>query len=85
MESEEFLLGLKEVSMALTDLLVEAEENNYMHHDRKVFKLLSKAFLAVELAYAIKARGEAKLDAEIAEAEGGDEAALHYGPVECPF
>ena len=58
MDNDEFVLGLRGLSGALGDLLAEAEENNYMYHDNKVFKLLSKAYLAVELATLIKVRGD---------------------------
>jgi hypothetical protein len=60
MEQDEFIFGLHEVSEQLSDLLVEAEENKYIFHDAKVFKLLSKAYLAIELAIGIKVKGDAK-------------------------
>ena len=85
MEKDEFLIGLTEVSSVLTDLLVTAEENNYMHDDKKVFKLLSKAFLAVQLAYAIQYRRDVMTDAEFRDEPDAEAVDPHYGPVECPF
>lgn len=58
MDNDEFVLGLRGLSGALGDLLSEAEGCRYMYHDKKVFKLLSKAYLAVELATLIKVRGD---------------------------
>ena len=84
-EKDEFLIGLTEVSSVLTDLLVTAEENNYMHDDKKVFKLLSKAFLAVQLAYAIQYRRDVMTDAEFRDEPDAEVVDPHYGPIECPF
>lgn len=58
MENEEFVLLMRDTSTHLADLLVEAEANNFLYHDKKVFKLLSKAYLAVELATLIKVKGD---------------------------
>jgi hypothetical protein len=64
MGNEEFVLLMQDTSTHLADLLVEAEANNFMYHDKKVFRLLSRAYLAVELATLIKIKGDAANDCD---------------------